>query len=169
MEHQTTAPRAGAKLRWALGVSLAVNLLFIGAIGGAIYRNAGGPGMDRLGGPELRSYGSAYVRALPRKDRRHLRDRLRNDNGAVQPSRAERRAHSQDMLAALRADPFDEGAVREILTAQGEAAQRVQTAAHTAWLGRISAMSASERQSYADRLERELKKRKRKWRKAPRD
>lgn len=169
MEHRTPGAKTGTKMRWALGLSLAVNLLFVGAIGGAVYRNAGGPGMDRHGGPEVRSYGSPYVRALPRKDRRDLHEHLKADNGAARPSRAERRAHYESMLAVLRADPFEVAAVHDILTSQGDAAQTMQTAAHTAWLGRISAMSASERQSYADRLERELKKPKRKWRKPPRD
>ncbi|KAJ02494.1 periplasmic heavy metal sensor [Sulfitobacter mediterraneus] len=169
MAHQTPTPKASRKMRWALGLSLAVNLLFVGAIGGAVYRNADGPGLDRHRAPELRSYGTPYVRALPRKDRRDLHAELKKDNGAVRPSRAERRAQYDNMLAVLRADPFEVDAVRDILKAQGAAAYGMQTAAHSAWLDRISAMSEAERQSYADRLERELKKPKRKWRKPPRD
>ncbi|UWR10229.1 periplasmic heavy metal sensor [Sulfitobacter mediterraneus] len=169
MAHQTPTPKASRKMRWALGLSLAVNLLFVGAIGGAVYRNAGGPGLDRHRAPELRSYGTPYVRALPRKDRRDLHADLKKDNGAARPSRAERRAQYDNMLAVLRADPFEVDAVRDILKVQGAAAYGMQTAAHSAWLDRISAMSEAERQSYADRLERELKKPKRKWRKPPRD
>ena len=169
MAHQTPTPKASRKMRWALGLSLAVNLLFVGAIGGAVYRNAGGPGLDRHHAPELRSYGTPYVRALPRKDRRALFAGLKAGNGAVRPSRSERRAQYDEMLAVLRADPFEVDAVRDILKAQGAAAYGMQTAAHIAWLDRISAMSEVERQSYADRLERELKKPKRKRRKPPRD
>lgn len=170
MAHQTPPPaKASRKMRWALGLSLAVNLLFVGAIGGAVYRNAGGPGLDRHHAPELRSYGTPYVRALPRKDRRALFAGLKAGNGAVRPSRSERRAQYDEMLAVLRADPFEVDAVRDILKAQGAAAYGMQTAAHIAWLDRISAMSEVERQSYADRLERELKKPKRKRRKPPRD
>jgi len=169
MDHQTPTSKASRKIRWALGLSLAVNLLFVGAIGGAIYRNAGGPGLDRYHAPDLRSYGTPYVRALPRKDRRDLHAYLKKNNGAGRPSRAERRAQYDNMLSVLRAEPFEVDAVQDILKAQGAAAHGMQTAAHRAWLDRISAMSAEERQSYADRLERELKKPKRKLRKPLRD
>lgn len=155
--------------RWALVASLALNLIFIGLIAGAVYRQAGGPGArDHGGGPAARNYATPYVRALPREVRRALFRDLRR-SGSGMPSRSERRALYDQVLTALRREPFDVSAVQGVLRAQGRVALELQTAAEGAWLAEVSAMSAQERAAYADRVAEELSRKPRRRGKAPRE
>lgn len=140
-------------------MSLAVNLLVLGAVAGAFYRHAEGPGMRRHHAAAMHSYGAPYMQALPREERRALRQQMRAARDAGLPTRADRRAHLAQMLAALRAEPFSAAAVSAVLQAQGDAAQQLQQAAHTAWLQRITAMSGAERAAYADALQALLEQR----------
>ena len=74
--HQTD--RTKTRVKWALGISLALNLLVAGAIGGAIFRHMGeGPDTRQRGGQGAHSYGAPYVQALPRAQRRALREEIR--------------------------------------------------------------------------------------------
>ena len=139
-------------LRWALIASLALNLIFVGLVAGAAYRFAGGPGVEgRAGGHLARSYATPYVRALPRDARRALFRGMRQGDHAI-PSRAARRAIYEQVLTALRAEPFDADAVAALVRQQGRIALDLQTAAEGAWLAQVSDMSASQRANYADRV-----------------
>ncbi|MEX3314831.1 periplasmic heavy metal sensor [Sulfitobacter sp. PS-8MA] len=151
-------PRNRRLLRWALGLSLALNLLVLSAIGGALWRHRGmGPGRDHL--PGLRSYATPYVQALPQERRRALHRDMHAGQQAPHLNRQARRAHYAQMLAALRAEPFDPAAAQAVLTRQSDAVASVQTAAHAAWLAQVGAMSTAERSAYADALETQLKDR----------
>lgn len=158
------------RLRWALIASLAVNLVFLGLFAGAAYRFAGGPGAPHHGarGPDARNYATPYVRALPEARRRALFDEMRAGTPEM-PSRAARRALYAQVLAALRADPFDPAAVEDVLRAQGDMALRFQTASEGSWLAQVQGMSLQERAAYADRIEEELNRKPRKRRDQPRD
>ncbi|WP_343035706.1 periplasmic heavy metal sensor [Sulfitobacter maritimus] len=150
-------PRNRRILRWALGLSLALNLLVLSAIGGALWRH-GGPGQGRDTLPRLRSYASPYVQALPQERRRALHREMHAGRQGPHLDRQARRAHYEQMLATLRAEPFDPAAAQAVLTTQSEAVASVQAAAHAAWLAEVRAMSAEERSAYADALEDQLKK-----------
>ncbi len=147
---QTDRDKWGRRVRWALGLSLAVNLLLIGALAGAGYRHAGGPGARERTGPGAMSYAMPYMQALPRAERRAMRQQMQ---GQDTPSRDTRRAQFQQMLAALRAAPFDAAAVRAVLDAQQAAGAAVQASAQAAWLDRVTRMDDTARASYADALE----------------
>lgn len=152
-------PKPGRRwLRWALIASLAVNLIFVGLIAGAAYRHAGGPGAVAVAnGHGPRSYATPYVRALPRDVRRALfRDMRQGDRGI--PDRAGRRAMYNEVLAALRAEPFDADAVAGLVRRQGQVALDLQTAAEGAWLAQVGQMTVPERAAYADRVEEELRR-----------
>ncbi|MEP3687757.1 MULTISPECIES: periplasmic heavy metal sensor [Sulfitobacter] len=150
---QNPTPRRVRMMRWALGLSLALNVMIIGAVGGALWRH-GGPDNKSL--PGLRSYASPYVQALPPDARRDLHNEMRKGGKAHHLDRAARGALYEQMLAALRADPFEPEAAAAILTAQGDAAASVQGAAHSAWLAQVSAMAPETRQIYADKLQERL-------------
>ena len=136
------------KRRWVsvlLTVSLAINLLIVGVAAGTIYRVKGG---DHGKAPP--GFGSALYRALPKDDRRVLRGELsgRHVRGAE--------LRSQDFAAlgaALRAEPFDPAAVQVLLQQQAQFMADTQSALQKQWLERVTAMSDTERQAYADRLE----------------
>ncbi|MGB3245257.1 MAG: periplasmic heavy metal sensor [Sulfitobacter sp.] len=158
MQEQGGPRRPGARrFRVVLALSLALNLLLIGVFAGAIWRNAGGPGgHGRFAPPGMQSYAAPYVRALPRADQRTLRRALRAEK--PRPSRAERQADYNRMLAALRADPFDPAAVRSVLTGQKTDVLALQEAAQEQWLRAVEGMDSQGRAAYADRLEEELKR-----------
>lgn len=140
------------RLRWALIASLALNLIFVGLFAGAAYRFAGGPGsVGSDGGHAARSYATPYVRALPRDARRAVFSGMRQGGDAI-PSRAARRAIYDQVLMALRSEPFDADAVAALVRQQGQFALDFQMAAEGAWLAQVSKMSASERTDYADRV-----------------
>lgn len=149
-------PRASRRFKIVLGLSLALNLLFVGLIAGAVWRNQGGPG-PRFAGPGLQSYAAPYVHALPRAERRALNRSIRAAHPRL--GREARRAVYGEMLTALRATPFDVAAVQEVLDGQRRAILGVQEAAQSKWMAAISAMSDAERQAYADRLQELIEKR----------
>lgn len=158
--------RTSRKLRWALGISLAVNLVIAGVVGGAVFRFKDADMRPR--GPDAHSYATAYVRALPREERRTFRRALR-EAGRDLPDVSERRALFAKVLEALRADTFDADQVRGVLDRQAEVALGMQRTAQEVWLGKVSDMTAADRVAYADRLEDILKRGPRDHRKPSRD
>lgn len=132
--------------RWmpiVLGLSLAINLAVVAAVGGAAWRHNG----DERGGPRASKGGGAlYIQALPRETRRAIREQLR----ATGPR------PSQDngpMLVALRQEPFDAAAAAGVLEAQSDHNAARRTVVTEIWLDKIMAMEREERHVYADRLE----------------
>lgn len=153
---QVPKPRRKRLMRLALGLSLALNVMILGALGGAMWRH-GGPGPRGDGDlPGLRSYASPYVQALPPEARRDLHEKMRASSKAHHLDRSARRALYEEMLSALRADPFEPDGAAAVLAAQGEAAAGVQSVAHGAWLAEVSAMDAAARKAYADKLQERL-------------
>ena len=73
-------------------------------------------------------------------------------------SRRARRAMYDQIIVALRADPFDPAAVRKVLDAQRRAALGVQDAGQAAWLAKITDMDSAARAQYADRLQQVLER-----------
>jgi len=141
-------------LRWALGLSLGLNLAVVGLVVGAAYRFDG-----PHGGPmrHMRDYGTPYVMALP-KERRHavfMNARKGRDDKSV--SRTARRALYQEALTAIRADPFDVAEARRVLDLQRDATLTVQQTVQDAWLAELAKMPAEERAAYAIRVEEMLK------------
>ncbi|MGC1504359.1 MAG: periplasmic heavy metal sensor [Sulfitobacter sp.] len=160
---QTPLPKRtrGRALKWAFGISLALNLVFVGVFAGAAFRHADDRrGWDRKS-ESARSSGAPFVRALSQDDRRALRRAMRETAGDL-PSRAQRRELHQQMIEILRVEPFDVTEVKRLFAVQTEAAEQVSGRVQTAWLERVGAMTAGERAAVADRLEEMLKRRKRK-------
>ncbi len=158
----------GKRRRWTgmrvmLAVSLALNLLVVGAVAGALW-SGGGPG--RIGGIDpdgrrgpLREIGNApFVRALEPADRRALLTALRDEGATLRQNRAALRRSFQALVAALRADPFDPDALQRLFDNQRDAAQIQQRTGERLILERLSAMTQDQRAAYADRLDAALKR-----------
>ena len=145
------------KSRWmpvVLGLSLALNLAVVAAVGGAAWRHSG----EERGGPARVTKGGAlYMQALPREARRAIREKTRAG------PRAGRDA--TEMLAALRQQPFDPAAAAQVLDTERDAGLQRRNATTAAWLSEITAMSTQERSAYADRLEAMSKRGKGDWKK----
>ena len=146
-------PQIRLWLRILLGVSLALNLLVAGVVGGAMLRFGGPDGLR----PPPRTIGAALYRALPKEQRRTL---LTQSRGAFRGGPiAARKAYLQQVSAALRATPFDAQAVQAVLDAQVSRRGEVQKSLQRAWLAQVAGMNAEARGTYADRLERGFERR----------
>lgn len=142
--------KSGRGIRILLFASLALNLLIIGTVAGALL--SGGPrGPD----PRRSAEGAMFplIRALPSESRDGLRDRYRETSRSYGDRKTERAAQRTEILALLRADPFDATAFATYLDTQFARARERGVAGRSALVEQIEALSASERQAYADRLE----------------
>jgi len=149
MNEETKPPKTRLWVRVLLGVSLALNLLVLGLVGGAMLRFGGPEGMRA----PPRSVGAALFRELPREDRRALR----SGAGESHDQRHARlKADAEALGAALRATPFDAGAMEILLEGHAKTRADSHMFLQRAWLDRVVAMSDAGRQAYADRLERAL-------------
>ena len=144
----TRAP-SGRGLRRALVLSLALNLLIVGALVGLALsgRGPGGPRGFELGlGP--------LVQALEPEDRRALGESLR-DRPALRELRPRHRTALIGELAdALVAEPFDRDRLDGLLAAQAEHTAQGAALARAAFLDRLEAMGPGGRAAYAERLRR---------------
>lgn len=152
MAETNPAPPPGSPfwIRALLVVSLALNLLVIGMIGGAVL-SGGGPGVPREAARELA--GTPFVRALPPQDRRAFVRELRGQRDNLRESRAELLARFESLLATLRAEDLDVVALERILGEQREAAAAHQRLGERLVLEQLEEMTIDERRAYADRLE----------------
>jgi uncharacterized membrane protein len=155
---QTNATQAGTRtwVRILLAVSLTVNLLVLGLVIGAHLRY----GADvRLDGPPdgrsaMRDLGYApFIDALPRDQRRALGHALRDRAGSFAMNREALARELAAILEVLRADPFTPDALTAVLDQQRARIDERARAGRELLMERIGAMSAAERQEFADRLE----------------
>lgn len=138
-------------VRIALAVSVALNLAVAGLAAGAWLREGPGHGM-----PRDMSFGP-FTEALSDSDRRELRRALGDRASEFREARQQMRADREALLAALRAEPFDPAAVDAALEAIVRRAGDRLDFGRDLIAGRILAMTAAERQAFAERLERGLK------------
>lgn len=136
----------------ALVLSVALNLAVAGLVLGAWL--GGGP---HKGMPRDLSFGP-FSDALSDDDRRALRRGLMDRAGEFRSSREAARAEFAALLASLRADPFDPAAMTVALAAiETRNAERLELG-RSLIETRLVAMSTAERQAFADRLERGLRR-----------
>lgn len=150
---QPSPPPGGRKLRIALAVSVALNLLIIGLVAGAALRD-GGP-RDRM----VRDLDfGPFTEALRPEDREGLRRDFIRQAPDMRDMRRQMREDFATVLAALRAEPFDAEALRDVVANQGERMAARLALGQDLILARIAAMTPAERAAFADRLERRLER-----------
>ena len=148
-------PSRGLKI--VLGLSLAFNLAVVGLLAGALVRHDSLPGRsDRA--PGLSAFGAPYMAALPRTDRRRVFAAVRAGLAGEVPDRHARRALFRDVLAGLRADPFDRARLEAAVGRQAQTTIAVQAAAQKAWLDIVTEMTDAERLEYAYAVEEVLRR-----------
>lgn len=148
-------PTTAGGARWikiALAVSVALNLAVAGLAAGAWLRDGPGRGM-----PREMSFGP-FTDALSEPDRRELRRALGDRAPGFREVRAQIKAELEDLLATLRASPFDPAAAQAALSVISRRATDRLDLGRDLIEGRILAMSDAERLAFADRLERGLKR-----------
>ena len=149
----TDAPPASPRwMRILLVVSLALNLLIAGAVVGMVLRGGPSPvGVRDVGiGP--------FAAALSPEDRAALRRDFIARTTESGTSRRDRREAMRALLAALRAEPFDPGALRAVLSRVSDRMSGRLDLGLSLIEGRIATMADADRQAFADRLERELRR-----------
>jgi uncharacterized membrane protein len=146
-------PTTSRWLKPALIVSVALNLAVAGLVLGAWLGDG-----HRGGMPRDMSFGP-FSEALSDQDVRALRKSLMDRAGEFSSSRKASRAEFETLLASLRAEPFDPEALKSALAAiETRNAERLQLG-RSLIETRLIEMSPEDRQAFADRLERGLKRR----------
>ncbi|MCF6231810.1 MAG: periplasmic heavy metal sensor [Rhodobacteraceae bacterium] len=144
--HEQPRSKTPKWVRILLALSLALNLLVIGLVGGAMMRFGGPDGMR----PPPRSIGAVLYRALPDEQRRALRSYSRQArSGHVK----QRRGQIKAISATIRATPFDADAVSVVLDSHRSELDLARQSLQLAWLAQVEQMSDEERQAYGERLE----------------
>ncbi|MDH3262384.1 MAG: periplasmic heavy metal sensor [Paracoccaceae bacterium] len=146
-----TPVRRGAPLwmRLLLFASLALNLLVVGIVVGAI---ASRRAPDSVAPP--RDPASAlYFRALPGDHRDAFEAGLRRDRERFGIDREALNAEVAATLQVLRADPFEPAALAERIALQRRGLADRTAAGDRLLVERVAAMTPEEREAYADRLE----------------
>jgi uncharacterized membrane protein len=149
---QPTPPvRAPRWMKITLGLSLALNLLVAGMVGGAVL----GRGHDRHDGlrSERFTSGDALVRALSPDDRRAVRRALGPRGKTFAAQRAQMATASDRMVALLRSTPFDAAAFGDAIDARARLGADLADAGQAALIAQIATLSQAQRNAYADRLE----------------
>jgi uncharacterized membrane protein len=141
-----TQPKPRRIWRVVLVTSLAINLLMIGLVGGAVFRNGGAPprAFDVQLGP--------LTAALSEKDRRAIGEQLRQGDKRSGPSRGERRKAFEDLILVLESQPFDPVALSLVFQSQQERQFELQGRALGAFVVQVSDMSLEDRTAFAARL-----------------
>jgi len=154
----TPARKTGRGVKIALGLSLALNLVIAGAIGGAVLSGRAGPGGDEGVRDLFRVLGLGPLGvALDRDDRAALIDRATQDPAALRAARGALIRATRDFARAVRAEPFDRAGAEAALRRQREFVAGLQTRGHELLLDQIAAMPPEARQGFADRLTRRLR------------
>lgn len=152
MEDPVIQTRTPLWARITLFVSLALNLLILGAVVGVFL--TGGP--ERRANDDRRDLGTLYTRALSPEDRKALRreflsglERQGRDGSAIV-------GDMQTALNVLRSSPFDPDAFRQALADQSDRRSMRERVGREALATRIAEMTDAERAAYADRVEQGL-------------
>lgn len=148
MANETTAPppaserRTSRWLKVAFVLSLAVNVLFFGAIAGAWWRG-GGPFGGRGAGNIV-----SFMASLPPERRADLMQRSKGLREQTRALRQVVRQAARDRAAALLAEPFDKQRFIDAQTRQIEAEQRLRLAVRDVMAEAASNMSEKERKAF---------------------
>lgn len=138
-----------------LAVSLTLNLLVLGLVAGAHLRDGSD---DRRFPPSersaMRDMGfSPFIGALPREHKRAIGKTLRDRSGSFVANRQALAQEMADIIAILRAQPFDPAVLDGVLQAQGARIRGRAETGRDILVEQIGKMTQSDRAEYADKLE----------------
>ena len=145
------APRRRRWVAWALAASVCVNLLLIGAAGGAFLRHGGPPpgempsGFDRVTLWRM-------VRALPEAARDDARDRIRDRRAEMRDLAQERDDARARIAVAMEAQPFDAAALGAALSEARAAERRSRDLADSLLVEVASGLTSETRAEIAEAL-----------------
>ncbi len=156
MSEHVPTPEAPAKPRRRLGLrillfaSLALNMVILGIVGGAILNVSRGEEHPRM---IARDLGLApYLMAMDPDQRKQLEKASGSFKPKLREGRKEWRDAYVQTLDAIRAEPFDANALRAAMAWQSELATRSRDVGLEVMIQQLEGMSAAERAAFADRL-----------------
>ncbi len=143
--------------RWPkvlLAVSLALNLLVIGLLVGAAFHGHSRYRAAHSARSMLQDTGILpFYDALPREVRRRTGQALHQHPDMARPDSIRISRELADMVAAIRAEPFDAEGLAAVFSAQGQRVSARIAAGQAVLIEQVSALSTGERQAFARRLE----------------
>lgn len=150
------APKASRWMRGLLIVSLGLNLLVVGVVGGWMFkRGTWGhhhpPRLEQLGGP--------LTRALSHRDRHEIGRRLRAEYRGRSEVRAAQMTTMEALISELRKQPFDREEVARLMASQRDTLNERLSVGQAVLLDRLQSMDPTERGAYATRLSESLARR----------
>jgi len=128
------------------GISLALNLLIVGAIGGAILRVGKGPMAKH------HASGFLYMRALNFEDKKALKKVIFRNKNSQKIIREKEHSSYISAIKILKKDPFDRKAFEDLLDEQTKHSKSRQSSARVALVTQITGMTKEERLIYSERL-----------------
>lgn len=158
MDDTQNKPPMRRSVRILLILSLALNLIVVGSVGGAVL---GHGGKDKRAHMSHDGPGSPIVRALTREDRRSMGRSIRKAYRSQVKDSAADTLRYQALVSALAADPYDPSAVKLAHQELDEANWGRRQIAQKIWLENVDAMSVEQRQDYAERIQEVLTNHKR--------
>ncbi|PSL19656.1 periplasmic heavy metal sensor [Shimia abyssi] len=153
-EQGTQKPKMRLGLRLLLIGSLAINLVVVGIVGGAVIGHLKDDGKKR---PHDR-FGSPYVRALSFEDKRKVGRSIREAYRSAEIDRAAEGRSYARVVDLLRSSPLDQDALQNEVKRQEAHGHERRDVAQRIWIERVVNMTDTERLEYADRLEDTLKR-----------
>lgn len=133
--------------RWMLVVlfgSLALNLLVVGSLAGAVWRHRAPPPMPGVVIPNL----VGYAGALPAERKKQLEQLTRDERNHVRPFRREVRAAREETIKALVAQPFDRDRFVAAQARQAEVENRARTAVQDLYVKIADSLTPEERGAF---------------------
>ena len=134
--------------RWLLVVlfaSLAVNLVIVGSVAGAVWRHRGPPAWAGVVIPNLLGYASTFA---PER-RKQIWELTREERGRMRPFRREVRTAREETSKALAAEPFDRQQFLAAQSKQAEAENRARAAGQDLYLKIAESLTPEERRAFA--------------------
>lgn len=144
------AARSGRWKTWALVASLGLNLFVAAAAIGAGLRHHGEP-RDIGFGP--------FTEALSHEDRAAMRDAFLAAAPDFRDRRREAAMDAAGLATALRAEPFDPGAVEALLSRQQDRAEQRFALGRRLFVERLGQMTPAARAELAGRIEEMMERR----------
>lgn len=157
MSEIPTAPADRPRRRWvtiALIVSLSLNLLVVGMIGGLALNRAGPPreSHDRPpGSSELMSAGP-LARALTTEERRALARELFKNRDQLRAARRQLQGGLEQAVAVLQADQFDRAALAAVMQQQNTILVEQVGDMQELLLDHLEGLDPAQRAEMAERL-----------------
>ena len=140
-----------SKLSLFLIGSLAVNAALLGVVGGRLVNQPKEPSIQM----QLERYGptsdvvAAAWAKLPDSDRKELRKQLRDRWVSLEGERNKLREAGQAVFDAAKAEPFDEGRLRDAVTIFQQREYRMQQSAEDILIGHLANMPPEARATAA--------------------